>query len=42
MLWLNRRGYPAEFATMSVELLSNSDMNAESNRVDAGSRMQPK
>jgi NAD(P)-dependent dehydrogenase (short-subunit alcohol dehydrogenase family) len=42
VLFPKRLGYPNEFATMAVELLSNSYMNAESIRVDAGIRMQPK
>ena len=42
VLFPKRLGYPAEFATMAVELLTNSYMNAESIRVDAGIRMQPK
>ena len=42
VLFPKRLGYPQEFATMAVELLSNSYMNAESIRVDAGIRMQPK
>jgi NAD(P)-dependent dehydrogenase (short-subunit alcohol dehydrogenase family) len=42
VLFPKRLGYPEEFATMAVELLSNSYMNAESIRVDAGIRMQPK
>ena len=33
---------PSEFASLAVELLSNSYMNAESVRIDAGIRMQPK
>ena len=33
---------PTEFASLAVELLSNSYMNAESIRLDAGIRMQPK
>ena len=35
-------GYAGEFATLAVELLTNSYMNAESIRIDAGIRMQPK
>ena len=42
VLFPKRLGYPSEFATMAVELLANSYMNAESIRVDAGIRMQPK
>ena len=33
---------PTEFASLAVELLSNSYINAESIRIDAGIRMQPK
>jgi NAD(P)-dependent dehydrogenase (short-subunit alcohol dehydrogenase family) len=42
VLFPKRLGYSAEFATLAVELLSNSYMNAESIRLDAGIRMQPK
>jgi NAD(P)-dependent dehydrogenase (short-subunit alcohol dehydrogenase family) len=42
VLFPHRLGYPSEFATLAVELLSNSYMNAESIRLDAGIRMQPK
>ena len=42
VLFPKRLGYPAEFASMAVELLANSYMNAESVRIDAGIRMQPK
>jgi NAD(P)-dependent dehydrogenase (short-subunit alcohol dehydrogenase family) len=42
VLFPKRLGYSEEFASMCVELLSNSYMNAESIRVDAGIRMQPK
>jgi hypothetical protein len=35
-------GYSDEFASLAVELLRNSYMNAESIRLDAGIRMQPK
>ena len=37
-----RLGYPKEFASLVLELLTNSYMNAESVRLDAGIRMQPK
>ncbi len=37
-----RLGYPSEFASLVLELLTNSYMNAESVRLDAGIRMQPK
>jgi NAD(P)-dependent dehydrogenase (short-subunit alcohol dehydrogenase family) len=42
VLFPKRLGYATEFATLAVELLSNSYMNAESIRIDAGIRMQPK
>jgi len=42
VLFPKRLGHAAEFASMAVELLSNSYMNAESIRLDAGIRMQPK
>jgi NAD(P)-dependent dehydrogenase (short-subunit alcohol dehydrogenase family) len=42
VLFPKRLGYADEFASMAVELLSNSYMNAECVRLDAGIRMQPK
>ena len=42
VLFPHRLGRADEFATLAVELLSNSYMNAESIRIDAGIRMQPK
>jgi NAD(P)-dependent dehydrogenase (short-subunit alcohol dehydrogenase family) len=42
VLFPDRLGTGAEFASMAVELLSNSYMNAETIRVDGGVRMQPK
>ncbi len=42
VLFPKRLGHASEFATMCVELLANSYMNAECIRVDAGIRMQPK
>ena len=42
MLFPKRLGTADEFATMAVELLSNSYMNAEVIRLDGGMRMQPK
>ena len=42
MLFPKRLGYASEFASLALELLSNSYMNAESVRLDAGIRMQPK
>jgi len=42
VLFPRRLGTSEEFASLAVELLSNSYMNAESIRIDAGIRMQPK
>jgi NAD(P)-dependent dehydrogenase (short-subunit alcohol dehydrogenase family) len=42
VLFPKRLGTADEFATMAVELLSNSYMNAAVSRVDGGVRMQPK
>ena len=42
VLFPKRLGQPAEFASLTAELLSNSYMNAESIRIDGGIRMQPK
>jgi NAD(P)-dependent dehydrogenase (short-subunit alcohol dehydrogenase family) len=42
VLFPKRLGYAEEYASLAVELLSNSYMNAESIRIDAGIRMQPK
>ena len=42
VLFPDRLGTSDEFASMAVELLSNSYMNAESIRVDGGLRFQPK
>jgi NAD(P)-dependent dehydrogenase (short-subunit alcohol dehydrogenase family) len=42
VLFPHRLGRSEEFASMAVELLANSYMNAESIRLDAGIRMQPK
>jgi len=42
VLFPKRLGTADEFATMAVELLGNSYMNAEVIRVDGGVRMQPK
>ena len=42
VLFPKRLGYSDEFASLAVELLRNSYMNAESIRLDAGIRMQPK
>ena len=42
VLFPKRLGRSDEFASLAVELLANSYMNAESIRLDAGIRMQPK
>jgi len=42
VLFPKRLGRSDEFASLVVELLANSYMNAESIRLDAGIRMQPK
>lgn len=42
VLFPKRLGFADEFASMALELLANSYMNAECIRVDAGIRMQPK
>jgi NAD(P)-dependent dehydrogenase (short-subunit alcohol dehydrogenase family) len=42
VLFPKRLGTASEFASLAVELVSNSYMNAESVRIDAGIRMQPK
>ena len=42
VLFPKRLGRSDEFATLAVELLANSYMNAESIRLDGGIRMQPK
>jgi NAD(P)-dependent dehydrogenase (short-subunit alcohol dehydrogenase family) len=42
VLFPHRLGHSAEFASLTVELLTNSYMNAESIRLDAGARLQPK
>ena len=42
VLFPHRLGTSEEFATLAVELVTNSYMNAESIRVDGGVRMQPK
>jgi NAD(P)-dependent dehydrogenase (short-subunit alcohol dehydrogenase family) len=42
VLFPKRLGYANEFASLALELLTNSYMNAESVRLDAGIRMQPK
>jgi NAD(P)-dependent dehydrogenase (short-subunit alcohol dehydrogenase family) len=42
VLFPKRLGRSDEFATLAVELLANSYINAESIRIDAGIRMPPK
>ena len=42
VLFPKRLGRSEEFASLAVELLANSYMNAESIRIDAGVRLQPK
>jgi len=42
VLFPKRLGRSEEFGSLAVELLTNSYMNAESIRIDAGIRMQPK
>lgn len=42
VLFPKRLGTPDEFATLALELITNSYMNAETIRVDGGVRMQPK
>ena len=42
VLFPNRLGYGTELASMVVECVTNSYMNAETIRVDAGIRMPPK
>lgn len=41
-LFPRRLGFSTEFASLAVELVTNSYMNAETIRLDAGTRMQPK
>jgi len=42
VLFPHRLGRSEEFASLAIELLTNSYMNAETIRIDAGIRMQPK
>jgi len=42
VLFPQRLGYPEELASMVMECITNSYMNAETIRVDGGIRMQPK
>jgi hypothetical protein len=42
VLFPKRLGAAGEFATLAVEMLANSYMNAEVIRLDGGARLQPK
>ena len=42
LLFPQRFGFPSEFASLAVEMVTNSYFNAESVRLDAGARMPPK
>jgi hypothetical protein len=42
VLFPKRLGIAAEFATLAVEVLANSYLNAEVIRLDGGARLQPK
>ena len=42
VLYPDRLGQPAEFASLALELITNSYMNAETIRIDGGARLQPK
>jgi NAD(P)-dependent dehydrogenase (short-subunit alcohol dehydrogenase family) len=42
VLFPRRLGQAEEFATLALELITNSYMNAETIRVDGGIRMPPK
>jgi NAD(P)-dependent dehydrogenase (short-subunit alcohol dehydrogenase family) len=42
LVFPDRLGYPAEFASLVVELITNSYMNGETIRIDAAARLQPK
>ena len=42
VLFPARLGHPPEFAALALELITNSYMNAETVRLDAGARLQPK
>jgi NAD(P)-dependent dehydrogenase (short-subunit alcohol dehydrogenase family) len=42
VLFPKRLGHASEFASLCVELVTNSYMNAETIRIDGGIRMQPK
>ncbi len=42
VLFPDRLGYPSEFASLAVELITNSYMNGETIRFDGGARLAPK
>jgi NAD(P)-dependent dehydrogenase (short-subunit alcohol dehydrogenase family) len=42
VLFPDRLGTPDEFASLALELITNSYMNAETIRLDGGARLQPK
>ena len=42
VLFPDRLGTADEFASLAVELITNSYMNAETIRIDGGARLQPK
>ncbi|MFZ2606196.1 MAG: SDR family NAD(P)-dependent oxidoreductase [Candidatus Microthrix parvicella] len=42
LLFPKRLGFSSEFASLAVEMITNSYFNAETVRLDAGTRMQPK
>ncbi len=42
VLFPDRLGFPEEFASLALELIRNSYMNAETVRIDAGARLRPK
>ncbi|MHB1928213.1 MAG: SDR family NAD(P)-dependent oxidoreductase [Acidimicrobiales bacterium] len=42
VLFPGRLGRPDEFASLAVELITNSYLNAETIRIDGGARLQPK
>ena len=41
-LFPKRLGHSSEYASLAIELLTNSYINGESVRIDTGTRMQPK
>jgi NAD(P)-dependent dehydrogenase (short-subunit alcohol dehydrogenase family) len=41
-LFPKRLGHPSEYASLALELLTNTYINGESVRIDSGMRMQPK